>query len=373
MTVEGMEGESMSSFEEFCRKLKGAYDFFQRTKDRDIVIFGAGNTAVLYKECIESEDVDIACFCDNNASKQNTCFMGKKVVAPDSINEMTHNPVVLVLSMNPDVCDKLKKQCRNMNLECSMFDEYLFGKHCRDIYDVYENLNDARSKDVYSTIIECRMEGIPVDENIYSERQYFGIPQFRRNRPGEVFVDCGAFVGDSIEKYIWEKTAVFSEIYGFEPNAQNYNALIERIGRLNREWGLSEDRITAVNAGVGDITGCVSVENTAAVASTTSRIGRYGEGNVKIYALDEFFGDAKVDFIKADIEGFEKNMLYRAKKVIQKNHPLIAVCIYHSAIDMYKIMRIIKKYDDNYKFAVRHHSYDYCETVLYAWWEERDA
>ena len=363
----------MSSFEQFCKKLKGAHDFFQKTNDKNIVVFGAGNTAVLYKECIESEDIEIACFCDNNVSKQNTSFMGKNVIAPEKITDVVSEPVILILSMNPDICSTLKKQCNKMGLECSMFDEYIFGKHCDDIYNFYDNLNDERSKDVYSTIVECRMEGKPVNEHIYNDRQYFGIPQFKRNRPGEVFVDCGAFVGDSIEKYIWEKTAVFSKIYGFEPNVQNYDAFKERIKRLNKEWGLSDDRITAVNAGVGDITGCVSVENTASVASTTSRIGKYGEGSVKIYALDEFFGDDKVDFIKADIEGFEKNMLLGAQKVIQNNHPLIAVCIYHSAIDMYKIMQIIKEYGSNYKFAVRHHSYDYCETVLYAWWEENDA
>ena len=30
-------------------------------------------------------------------------------------------------------------------------------------------------------------------------------------------------------------------------------------------------------------------------------------------------------------------------------------------------LEMIKKYDAGYRFAIRHHSYEYCETVLYAW------
>ena len=77
------------------------------------------------------------------------------------------------------------------------------------------------------------------------------------------------------------------------------------------------------------------------------------------------------DFLKADIEGYEYQMIAGAKESIRKNKPLLAICIYHNAVDFYSILLLIKSIEPEYKFAVRHHTSRLSETVLYAWVEEK--
>lgn len=63
-------------------------------------------------------------------------------------------------------------------------------------------------------------------------------------------------------------------------------------------------------------------------------------------------------------------MLLGAEKGIKKYKPKLAVCIYHNAVDFYFIPLLIHSFVPEYKFAVRHHSYELDETVLYVWIEE---
>lgn len=74
-----------------------------------------------------------------------------------------------------------------------------------------------------------------------------------------------------------------------------------------------------------------------------------------------------MSFLKADIESYEYQMLLGAEKGIKKFRPLLAVCIYHNAVDFYSVILLIKKMVPEYHFAVRHHSENLDETVLYAW------
>lgn len=71
-------------------------------------------------------------------------------------------------------------------------------------------------------------------------------------------------------------------------------------------------------------------------------------------------------FIKMDVEGAELSALKGAKKLIAKNHPKLAICLYHKPEDIYDIPIFIKQLDSSYKLYIRHYSNYITETVLYA-------
>ncbi len=71
-------------------------------------------------------------------------------------------------------------------------------------------------------------------------------------------------------------------------------------------------------------------------------------------------------FIKMDLEGSEMMALKGAEKIIKRNKPKLAICIYHSDQDMLEIIKYIHQLVPEYRLYIRHHSTSYIDTVLYA-------
>ena len=82
--------------------------------------------------------------------------------------------------------------------------------------------------------------------------------------------------------------------------------------------------------------------------------------------MDETTECVDATFIKMDIEGSEMNALKGAIKTIKRNHPLLAICIYHRNEDMLDIPEWILGLGLDYKYYVRQHFCLPTDTVFYA-------
>ena len=60
------------------------------------------------------------------------------------------------------------------------------------------------------------------------------------------------------------------------------------------------------------------------------------------------------------------NALEGAKNTIIKQHPILAISIYHKKSDIRKIPNYVLKLNPDYKFYIRHYSASFGDTVLYA-------
>ena len=68
-----------------------------------------------------------------------------------------------------------------------------------------------------------------------------------------------------------------------------------------------------------------------------------------------------------DVEGAELKSLMGARRTITRDHPRLAISVYHTLEDIYEIPCYILSIVPEYKFYLRHYcSRDY-ETVLYAY------
>ena len=257
---------------------------------------------------------------------------------------------------------EIAAELENLGLAHLTIYEYVFGKRMDEVLKCVELLEDDESVEVYTELIEAYVNCRYPSEKIRSHHQYFALPDFYEMCTKDVFVDCGGFVGDTIEEYIFVHHG-FGKIISFEPNISYYQAMQSRIERLNKEWALSPDKIQIVNAGVGNKTSAGTFINDYTISQQTNS----SDDGIKIYALDDFFADQRIDFLKADIESFEWNMLHGAEKVIRRDLPKMAVCIYHSPSDIYRILLWLESLNLGYKFSVRHHAPKFSETVLYAY------
>ena len=88
--------------------------------------------------------------------------------------------------------------------------------------------------------------------------------------------------------------------------------------------------------------------------------------SVVVDSIDNQCAQDRVTFVKMDVEGAEMEALKGAVNVIKRDHPKLAICIYHKPEDLYEIPFWIHEMFPEYKLYLRHHMYCIHETVIYA-------
>lgn len=169
-----------------------------------------------------------------------------------------------------------------------------------------------------------------------------------------VIIDCGANIGlfSLFASFLFKD----AKIYSFEPTNETFN-LMKDI--------LSENKINnvfifnvALGSEIKNSTLLTSIEGLG-TGNTLLETGRIPPGNVinqevKIITIDYFVFQQeklnKVDYIKIDTEGFEKEILKGAKETIKKFKPIIACAAYYFSDDKEKIIEIVLKIRNDYQY-----------------------
>ncbi len=183
--------------------------------------------------------------------------------------------------------------------------------------------------------------------------QYFDV--FSPNPEGnEVFVDAGAYDGQTTLDFIEWTGGNYKVAYTLEPIkemcpviqkklADHKNiSIIQTAAWKQKEWLYFDDDKTS---------SCMTDNGALAIPASD---------------IDSIVGDETVTFIKMDIEGCEMEALEGAKKTILRDHPRLAICIYHKDMDVIDIAAYLLELVPDYRFHIRHYSSHMWETVLYA-------
>jgi len=198
--------------------------------------------------------------------------------------------------------------------------------------------------------------------DFFCGKSYFSLPQMKllsSVRGGnEVFIDCGAYDGETIKDFVEFCGGKYDKIYSFEPIPRSYKYALQAI----KNAGIQ--RVELIQKGVWSHK---AVLNFADIGQA-SRINDKGAIPVEVVAIDEVVPkDEKVTFIKMDVEGAEFEALKGAENTIRRCRPNLAICIYHVPTDVVEIPALIMSFLPEYKFYIRHHHITLMqEIVLYA-------
>lgn len=252
------------------------------------------------------------------------------------------------------------------------YDAWYAAANFEDFRRVHDDvLADAPSRDTLRAVLMTMLTGDPgYCASVAQDRQYFCLPPFARARD-EHFIDAGAFDGDSVEQFIVAHEGAFSKIYAFEPGARQFASLQARVARLRESWHFRPGAIELVNAGLGARDYSARAGNVNGEL-TNLAVGYASAGNdaeFSIVGLDRFLQERRVTFLKADVEGMEMDLLEGARATIQRQKPKISICVYHYPPDIPAISGYLASLVPGYRFALRHHSAQLMETVLYCWIE----
>lgn len=237
---------------------------------------------------------------------------------------------------------------------------HFFAENSDRTARVMESFADDRSRTVYANLLNYRGTHYrKYLRSIVSCNQYFD-KEFIHFKEQESFVDCGAYRGDTIRQFCAHLPVKddFRVIFAFEPDSYNYSKLMNYVKKLPYK-----DKIRCFPSGTWSESGTLHFTSNIEEACT---VATEGETIIPVTTLDETVGDEQVTFIKMDVEGAELPTLKGAKKLIDRLHPNMAICIYHSDADMVDIAEYLKQVHPFYDLYVRHYSHFYADTILYA-------
>jgi len=214
-------------------------------------------------------------------------------------------------------------------------------------------LQEDKSQKVLADLITFRSTGDPAalsSYNVRLEQQYF--EPFVDFGPGEVYVDCGGFDGDTAEGFI-RRASGYRKIWFFEPSPSNMKKARQRLEKF--------PKIFFVQEALSDQPGFLKFNPDMGSASTVQCSGDF---EVAVCTLDERVTD-RVSFIKMDLEGWELLALKGAARRITADHPKLAIAVYHRAWDFWKVPKLILGLNPDYDVYLRHYTEGWSESVMY--------
>lgn len=340
-----------------------------------VVLYGAGVLGKRLIQICRNQGIE-PILCDSNEEKINSDGMGIKVSSFEDILKKHKKMNVIICSM------RFFKEIESYLLQY-IPKEYIFYLEDKHIFDgvwyepdvyhsflltykeqlngIFDKLEDEKSKEVMSYMIKAHYTGnISCFEEIYSPDQYFPEGIIKLNEE-EVFVDGGAYVGDTLEKFIEKVDARYKRTYSFEPT----KAIFDEMVLLKENKYQNDPRIQLFQKGLHSQNQTIGFMEYDEQAYSNTIIDNDEGARIEVVAVDQVI-DEEVTFIKLDIEGAEIEALKGARNTILKSKPKLAISIYHKYDDILTIPEYIMSLGLDYKLYLRHHGRNSCETVLYA-------
>ena len=160
-----------------------------------------------------------------------------------------------------------------------------------------------------------------------------------------VYIDIGAYNGDTVNEYLNYTGGLFDEIIAVEPDTKNFNKLIKAYG--------TSDSIKCINKICSDKSGKATFNMSGGRQSAISEKGII----LDTVTIDELSNNKNVSYIKIDAEGEEQNIIKGAENTIKRCKPKLNIALYHRFSDIFEIPLIVAKINPDYRFEIRHHPY----------------
>lgn len=369
-------------------------NFKEMSKKMETVIFGAGEFCMRFLNRLDDEDLkNILFIVDNDIDKQDTKIYGIPVKKPEEIKLLSPENTLVVIAVGNSIPEIYEQIC-NMGayniMSARILIQDVFSlvaeeliKNKNKIDEVTKLLYDDKSKWIYSEVIKRRTlygECDFSDLVVRGDAEYRAPFCYENTCPmDEIVIDCGAYNGDTLKKFVDTYGPRLKKIYAFECMEESIADLALAMTHIKNKkyypemvlipYALSDHdgvmKFAKMNKRPGS---CFLVENRS-YAQNILYESDYVDVNVT--TLDKTIPvDEKITFIKMDIEGSEYPALCGAERIIKTWKPRLAISIYHCGEDYYRIPLLLKKLVPEYKFAVRHHKKNHVDTDLYCWIED---
>ena len=320
-----------------------------KNEKRPIMVYGMGNGADKLFERFELYGIKVSEVFASDGFVRGHSYRGYKVKSFSEIKE-SYPEFVIVLSFasnRKEVIDMMSEidSAHDMyapDMPVAGVDEYFdkdfYNDHYEEILRAYSLLADEESRAIFTSVINYKLTGrIKYLLECYSERD--DIYSLMPRDSIEIAIDAGAYNGDTAKEMICYFDSI-KRIYALEPDKKTFKRL------LRYSEAEEQNRVIPINSAAWseDANGVFfgsGNRNSTAVATASYE---HTTDEVSMMKIDSVTTD-KVDYIKYDVEGAEREALIGSNDTINKYSPTLLVSLYHRSRDIFELVNYIK---DNY-------------------------
>lgn len=381
-----------------------------------VVLYGAGSLGQELCGALKNNGVSPAYFCDSDDSKKGKIVSGVPIISFDDLKESQRDSLIVVASKDhaESISQRLLDNgfsgdricCREHDVNTNIAflysnaitqlflsslihqyeNGYILGLLRQDeakICDAYDLLADQKSRNLFVSKLafivsrgNLRLFGDFIMSHSEPFRE-FGFDSFNALpedyyyfnndvfflSADEVYVDVGAFDGDTIQTFVQaceKKHIEYKHIFALEPDLLCHQALLRNTSNYKNisyhKLGLwSESKMLKFS------TSANSLHDQAA------SISNLGDSEIQVVALDDFLKGEEVTFIKMDPGGnVIPDAVKGAARTIARYRPKLALGAYHAIESIYEIPLLVHSICPDYRLYLRHNTYHPCDTDLYA-------
>lgn len=173
----------------------------------------------------------------------------------------------------------------------------------------------------------------------------------------EIFVDIGAWDGDTVIKFIDIVNGSYRAIHAFEPIKSEYKKLSSKRKYIKN--------LHTYNFVLSNETGEVEFNENMGMRSSINTFNeeKTTSTNIRSSKLDDILKECT--FVKIDVEGHESKVIKGMKRLIQNFKPKLSVDIHHYPDDIFNVVDEILKIHKYKNITLRQHFPDFHGGVMY--------
>lgn len=368
LQLEELLGEEI---EQAVERERSTFDTLAAPLERSIVLFGAGNLGRMTLAGLRAAGTEPLAFADNNPRLWDTTLDGLQVLSPQRATATFGRNAVFVVTIWGAGCrDRTSQRIQQLEtLGCERVVSFgpLFWKYPQHFLPHYAL--DSPHKVLEQAALVREAFGLWADEASRFEYvaqlrwrtllDFDALPAPAEHKPyfpedlcplsaEEVFIDCGAFDGDTLKDFLALRSGAFHRIVAFEPDPVNWERLMEFVSTLPASV---RERIDLRPAAVGGRTERLNFSVTGTAGSAAGQ----GTYEVDSCSLDEALDGLDPTWIKMDIEGFEAAAIEGARRLIERSRPVLAINLEHRQEDLWRIPILVQSIAEGYRFFLRSH------------------
>lgn len=320
-----------------------------------VVVYGMGNGADKIFDYLAAEGIEIDGVFASDDFVRGQSFRSHTVTTIAQLEKSY--PLMNVLvgfgSGRAELIDRVRGICDRHRVfipEFPVVGEGLFTKQCAmenldELALAHSLLADAQSQLVFERLLELKISAEPALLWSLATPRVEALELLALTE-SEIFLDGGAYRGDSIDELLAVAGGKFCEITAFEPDRRAFRQLAKRYG--------SCENIRLINSALGGIDGEIRMLDNrgrgSRIAGQTpaDKAGTPG----KCMTIDAL--GLRPTLIKLDVEGGELSALMSAERTIRAHRPKLHIALYHRATDFFKLPLYISSCGE-YRLYLRQH------------------